>query len=114
MVILLLWSGYTLGVPPVRVEPGYPAGSPARVLPVTGSESDSKPAGFFGPGTRVPEYSSTRPELIPWYPVTRVPVRQRVSVVGMPDNNLQKPFKHATNDPAQYSYNTYQQLCMKL
>ena len=66
---------------------------PGKVLPATGSPSDPKPAGFFGPGSRVP-------------------VKQRVPVVSMSDNNLQKPFKHAANDPAHYSHipniNSYQ------
>ena len=43
-----------LGVPPVRVGPGYPAGLRERVLPVTGFGSYPKPAGFFGPGTGIP------------------------------------------------------------
>ena len=43
-----------IGLPPVRLLPGYPASLPGRVIPATGSGSDPKPAGFFGPGTRVP------------------------------------------------------------
>ena len=39
-----------LGVPPVRVGPGHPAGLPRRIPPVTGSESDPK-HGY--PGTRL-------------------------------------------------------------
>ena len=44
---------HIVGVPPVRLLPGYPAGLPGRVLPATRSGSDPKPAGFLGPGTRV-------------------------------------------------------------
>ena len=71
----------SIGLPPVRLLPGYPAGLPGRVLPATGSGSDPKPAVLFGSGTRIP-------------------VQQRVPVVSMPDDNLQKPFKHAANEPA--------------
>ena len=53
-----------LGVPPVRVGLGYPTGLPGRVLPVTGSGSHPKPAGFFGPGARVPVYPVCN--LSPW------------------------------------------------
>ena len=60
----------------------------------------------FWPGIRVPEYPSQTS--------TRVPIQQRFPVVSMPDNNLQKPFKDATNDPAQYSHNTYQEARMRL
>ena len=51
-------------MPPVRVGTGCPAGLPGRILPVTGSGSDPKPAGFFGPGARVPVYPVCN--LSPW------------------------------------------------
>lgn len=56
-------------MPLIRIGPGYLAGLLGRALPVTGSESDPKLAGFFGPGTRVPVY-------------------QRVYVVSVPDTNF--------------------------
>ena len=40
-----------VGVPPVRLLPGYPAASPGRALPATGC--GSTPAGFFRSGTRL-------------------------------------------------------------
>lgn len=49
-----------VGVLPVRLLLGYPAGFPGRVLPVTGFGSDPKAAGFFWPGTRVLGYPGTR------------------------------------------------------
>ena len=63
---------YRLGLPPIRVGPGYPAGLYGRVLPVTGSGSDPQPTGFFGPGARVPEYPGTRPGRAPGYQSTRL------------------------------------------
>ena len=62
----------------------------------------SKIRRVFGPGTRVP------------VPNRVVPVKQRVPVVNMPDNNLRNGFEHAANDPEQYSHNTYQLLRMQL
>ena len=53
----------SIGVPPVRLLPGDPAGLPGRVLPATGSGSDPTPAWFFGPST--PEYPGTRSETCP-------------------------------------------------
>lgn len=50
---------FSVGVPLVRVGPGYRAGLYKRVLPDPGSGSDLKLAGLFGPGTRVPEYLGT-------------------------------------------------------
>ena len=47
------------------------------------------------------------------YPGTRVSVQQLVPGVNMP-LKLQKSFRHAANDPAQYSHNIYQLLRMQL
>ena len=91
--------------------PEHPAQTSTRVpvwqrVPVVNMPGDPNSAGFLGADTRVPEY--------PARTSTRVPVWQRVPVVNMPGSNLQKPFKHATNDPAQYLNNTYQLLRMQL
>ena len=50
----VVYTWYELRVLPVCLLPGYPVGSPGRVLATTGSGSDPKPAQFFGPGTGVP------------------------------------------------------------
>ena len=105
-----------LGVPPVvRVGPGYPAGLPGRVIPVTGLGSDPKPAGFFGPGTQVPEYPAIRPNeypgtQVPGYPFSTVsPLSACLIITPRSPSNT-----HATHGSAYFSHNIYQLLRMQL
>ena len=93
-----------IGVPPVRVGPERPAGLPGRVLPVTGSGPDPKTAGFFGPGTRLPEYSGTRLKRVPGYPFSNVfPWSACLAITsGRPSNTQQTTQRNTPTVPTSY------------